>query len=174
MDGKNMQTQPHDHKSLTIVCQTSAPDGYEDMEYVAIELTMSLITWLVTLMDLAKDVHHSTAALTVGIGPGDATLHGVTIFCNVHAFYPAWQDDDAEDETLEEYAAAVENGEWVTLPVGYQIPMSPSDVTAASITVTTASVVFAGYHPHSGRACEIESQPLTQLELVALYAQLAG
>lgn len=146
------------------------------MKYIAVELTINLCEWLMALMDLVKDMKRKLPVFTTGVAPGDASPYGVIIMCNLHAFHPDWlvedDTDDAMAEALDDCAVDVENGEWGVLPAGYTIPTPPSEMTAASIIVRSDAMIFAGYHPHGDRPCEIESQTLTQEELVSLCAQL--
>lgn len=145
---------------MTLVCQTSAGDGYDDMEYAVLTLSFEDITSLLQMI--------SVAALFKQI---DSTFHRAGFFKGYVTYHSSWRGDSDESdelaELLDQCEEEISNSEWSILPQGYEVSTDEARVDAATVNVDEESVLFAAYSHHGG-GTEVETQPLPREALLLL------
>lgn len=141
---------------ITLLCRTSAGDGYEDLEFVALHLTPAAIEEITNAAAAARraanDVPHFYR-LVAAVSDG------------VVAWLANWRTYEASEGVLspllDKCEDAVDESEWVILPPGYVLPYPPTKVVAAKLRVGYDFAEFSAYHSESRRPTRVDSQSLS-------------
>ena len=144
---------------MTLVCQTSAGDGYDDMEYAVLTLSFEDITNLLQMI--------SVAALFKQI---NSTFYRAGFFKGYVTYHSSWRSGAGEEgleEELDHCEEEISNSQWSLLPKGYEVSTDAARVDAATVNVDEESVLFSAYSHHGG-GTEVETQTLPKEELLDL------
>ena len=151
-----------DEPVIRLVCRTGAPEGYEDMEFAVLDLTLDLALSLLKKIGVA------------GVFATEDGFHRVTYFDYAISYHDEVLDrlhscEDVTDEQYKEIETNLDNCGWVEFPADIELD-GMGRTECETLSVDQNSVVWKAYPKHGDR--QIEGQCFMRDDLAAYAHRL--